>query len=189
MCLDHVLHSFRDHADDVHRIREVLGPVYDLFIHLSNFAMNQPAFYFTDTETVSRLVTLCSQVAHKSNSKSLYPNILRVLLPTLKRKHLHSIFLGTEIATALLKWVGQWVPNDNCLNVILQSLHLLSLTESTREMLLTHPELERLQVMTMGLLPGLPAKHQPAAQAALRVFPAPNIEVQEEEGEEQPAQQ
>lgn len=179
-CLSHVLAEFRNHAADVTRIREVLSPVYEVFVTLANFAMCHPAFYLSDPYVLGLLVKLCGQVAHKSNAKSLHPNLLRILLPTIKRTHLHDLFLDLPIAGPLLKWVDQWVPGDSTLSVILQCIHLFSLTEGTRLQLAEHPNLQLLQVMSMGLVPGLAQKHHVAVQLALKAFPPPVVETEEE---------
>jgi hypothetical protein len=171
--LTDVLAGFRDHTDDFQRVRAVLSEVYESFVGLARFARVQPGFYITDPRTIGRFVRLLEHVAHKGSDKSLFPNVLHLLTPTLERPHLHPLLADAGLISPLMRWVPEWMPTPETLHLLLQVFRTLSASQVMRDRFLQEPYFETLQLLSLGHKEGFSPQQQAAAQAALRAYPPP----------------
>jgi len=171
--LTEVLAGFRDHTDDFQRVRTVLSEVYESFVGLARFARVQPGFYLTDPRTIQRFIRLLEHVAHKGSDKSLFPNVLHLLMPTLERPHLHPLLLEAGLVAPLMRWVPEWMPTAETLHLLLQVYRTLSVSAVMREKFLLEPYFETLQLLALGHKEGFTPQQQAIAQAALRAYPPP----------------
>jgi hypothetical protein len=177
--LTETLANLSKHESDLDTVRKVLQEVYEAFVDIGKFATLQPGFYITDPHTIKRFVRLLEQVAHKGSDKALFPNVLSLLGPTFAREEMAKLLSETRIITSLLAFCrspNHWIPTKNTLALLIRIYDHLSRSVRLQAMFMDNPGWERLVNLGWGKIEGLTDQQQKAVQHALRRFPAPEFE-------------
>lgn len=171
------LSNLSKHEADLDKVKKVLQEVYEGMLDIGKFARNMPGFYISHPKSLRRFVRLLEQVAHKGSDKALYPNILHLLTPTFERVHFHEYLAEIRIVTPLMSFArAVWTPTPATLNLLLTIYKTLAVTPKIREMMMEDPGFERLQQLSIGVIPEFTRDQQDWAQLALSAFPPPNVD-------------
>lgn len=173
--LTHTLANISKHEADLERVRTVLQSVYEAFVDVGKFALNQPAFFISNPHTIRRFVRLLEQVAHRESDKALFPNVLSLLTPTFEREELYNLLADARIVDSIMSFARTgWMPTPSTLELLLKIIKLLSVSPRLRTLFQADGGFEKLQHLATGDEEGFTKEQQEAALEALLLFPPPS---------------